>query len=91
MRQSSPSNAPSYECRILDRNLKTVLTTTFHSPDDAKAIEIAADLLRQQSNDVALAGFEVWKDNTRLLVRLESRETELPESLWLSATRPQED
>ena len=65
----------------MDRDLKVVRTTTFHSPDDAKAIEIAADFLRQQGNGVALAGFEVWKDNTRLLVRLESRETELPESL----------
>jgi hypothetical protein len=86
----APYSQP-YECRILNRDLKVVRTTTFHSPDDAKAIEIAADFLRQQGNGVALAGFEVWKDNTRLLVRLESRETELPESLWLSATRPQPD
>ena len=88
MGQSSSIHSQAYECRILDGNLRVVRTTTFHSPDDAKAIEIAADLLRQQSNGVALAGFEVWKDNTRLLVRLESTETELPESLSSSAARP---
>ena len=75
---SSPIHSQVYECRILNRDLKVIRTTTFHGPDDEKAIEIAADLLRQQGNGVALAGFEVWKDNTRLLVRLESNETELP-------------
>jgi hypothetical protein len=88
MGQLSSIHSPEYECRILDRNLKVVRTTTFHSSDDAQAIEIAASLLSQQSNGVALAGFEVWKDNTRLLVRLESTETELPESLSSSAARP---
>ena len=78
MGQSSPPNSHPYKCRILNHDLKVVRTAAFHSPDDAKAIEIAADLLRQQGNGVALAGFEVWKDNTRLLVRLESNETELP-------------
>jgi hypothetical protein len=91
MSQSPAPHSQPYECRILDRDLKVVRTTTFHSPDAAQAIEIAADLVRQQGIGAALAGFEVWKDNNRLLVRLEPQEAGSPEGLWLSAPRPQAD
>lgn len=81
MDQSSLLHSRSYQCRILDRDLKVVRTVGFESPSDAEATETAAELLRRQDNGAVLAGFELWQGDRRLLVRLESTETESPANI----------
>ena len=88
MGQSYPLHFRSFECRILDRSLKVVESIPFKSASNAEATEASAALFGQATG-ADLAGFEVWRDGTRLLVRLETKPDELTPTVWAPVASPQ--
>jgi hypothetical protein len=68
---------PTYECRILDRDLRVIRTFALASCEtDEQAADAAADLFARHSGK-NLAGFEIRKDHVRHLVRLMERPNDL--------------
>jgi hypothetical protein len=74
--QSAPLPLHAYECRILDRDLRVVRTLPLTCETDQEAKTTAADLfMRHDGED--LIGFEIWKDQYRLMVQLMQRPRDL--------------
>jgi len=73
MGQTTNPSLPTYECRILDRNLRVIRTVRLACTTDAEATATATDLFMRQDHGEDLAGFEIHKDRHRLLVQLRQR------------------
>lgn len=73
MGQLASLSLHTYECRILDRDLKVVRTVALSCKTDKEAMAGAADLFMRHELGEHLAGFEIRKDQVRLLVQLTQR------------------
>jgi len=71
--QSASLPLHTYECRILNRGLKVVRTVPLTCSTDAEARAVAADLFMRQEPSENLAGYEIRRDQFRLLVQLMER------------------
>ena len=63
----------TYECRILDRDLRVVRAIPLKCKTDAEARAAAADLFMRHEPGESLAGYEIRRDQTRVLVQLMQR------------------
>ena len=70
MGQSEALALPDYECRILDRSLRAIRAFALFCKTDQEAQQTASEVFLRQDDGEVLAGYEVWKDQYRLLVHL---------------------
>jgi len=71
--QSASVPLSTYECRILDRNLRVIRKIPLACTTYEQAKAAAADLFQRDEYTGELAGFGIWKNDRRLLIQLTQR------------------